>query len=98
MTTATRFSRQNYVGSRSRITKYWENLLLVVVLVLEPKALSNELEVAHPHSGVSSTIHGRIGIWKMLVFDERGNAATNTNVFNPASNLPIPGADVQSAT
>lgn len=24
----------------------------------------------------------------MLVFEERGNAGTNTNVFNPASNLP----------
>ena len=34
----------------------------------------------------------------MLVFKERGNAGTNTNVFNPASNLPIPGTDVQSGS
>ena len=37
MTTATTFSRQNDAGSRVRT--YLENLVLVVVLVLESKAL-----------------------------------------------------------
>ena len=39
MTTATAFSRQNDAGSRVNNTQYWENLVLVVVLVLESKAL-----------------------------------------------------------
>ena len=39
MTTATTFSRKNDAGSRSRTTYYWENLVLVVVLVLESKGL-----------------------------------------------------------
>ena len=38
LTTATTFSRQNDVGSRARATWYWENLVLIVVL-LESKAL-----------------------------------------------------------
>ena len=38
MTMAITFSRQNYVGSHVRTTSYWENLVLVVVLVLESKA------------------------------------------------------------
>ena len=37
--TATTFSRQNDAGSRVNNTQYWENLVLVVVLVLESKAL-----------------------------------------------------------
>ena len=37
MTTATKFSRQNVPGSRARTT--WENLVLVVALVLESKGL-----------------------------------------------------------
>ena len=32
MTTATTFSRQNDAGARASTTKYWENLLLVLVL------------------------------------------------------------------
>ena len=39
VTTATTFSRQNDAGSRLSNTQYWENLVLVVVLVLESKAL-----------------------------------------------------------
>ena len=39
MTTATKFSRQNDAGSRARTTYYWENLVLVVLLVLESKGL-----------------------------------------------------------
>ena len=39
MTTATTFSRQNDAGLRVYTTKYWENLVLVVVLVLKLKAL-----------------------------------------------------------
>ena len=39
MTTATTFSRQNDAGSRASNTQYWENLFLVVVLVLESKGL-----------------------------------------------------------
>ena len=39
MTAATTFSRQNDAGSRAYTTQYWENLVLVVVLVLESKAL-----------------------------------------------------------
>ena len=39
MTTATTFSRQNDAGSRASTTYYWENLVLVVVLVLESKGL-----------------------------------------------------------
>ena len=39
MTTAITFSRQNDAGSRVYTTKYWENLVLVVVLVSESKAL-----------------------------------------------------------
>ena len=42
MTTATTFSRQNDAGSRASTTQYWENLVLVVVLVLESKALYYE--------------------------------------------------------
>ena len=37
--TATTFYRQNDVGSRACTTQYWENLVLVVVLVSEFKAL-----------------------------------------------------------
>ena len=37
MTTATSFSHQNDAGSRMCNTRYWENLILVVVLVLESK-------------------------------------------------------------
>ena len=40
MTTAITFSRQNDVGSHARTSQYWENLVLVVVLVLESKGLS----------------------------------------------------------
>ena len=39
MTTAITFSRQNDVGSRACTTQYWENIVLVVVLVSESKAL-----------------------------------------------------------
>ena len=39
VTTATTFSRQNDTGSRATTTYYGENLVLVVVLVLESKAL-----------------------------------------------------------
>ena len=39
VTTATTFSRQNGAGSRVSNTQYWENLVLVVVLVSESKAL-----------------------------------------------------------
>ena len=39
MTTVSRFSRQNVVGLRALIVVPWENLVLVVVLVLESKAL-----------------------------------------------------------
>ena len=43
MTTATTFSRQNDIGSRMSNTQYWENLLLVVVLVSESKALYHRI-------------------------------------------------------
>ena len=43
MTTATTFSRQYGVGSHACTTYYWENLLLVVVLILESKALYFDL-------------------------------------------------------
>ena len=39
LTTGTPFSRQNDAGSRVSNTQYWENLVLVVVLVSESKAL-----------------------------------------------------------
>ena len=39
MTTAITFSRQNDAGLRACTTYYWENLVLVVVLVIESKAL-----------------------------------------------------------
>ena len=39
MTTVSRFSRQNDVGLRVLDVVLWENLVLVVVLVLESKAL-----------------------------------------------------------
>ena len=39
MTTAITFSRQNEAGSRVSNTQYWENLVLVVVLVSESKVL-----------------------------------------------------------
>ena len=35
VTTAITCSRQNDAGSRSRTTKYWENLVLVIVLILK---------------------------------------------------------------
>ena len=38
MTKANTFSRQNDAGSRASTTQYWENLVLVVVLVSESKA------------------------------------------------------------
>ena len=37
MTTASRFSRQNDAGLRALNVVLWENLVLVVVLVLESK-------------------------------------------------------------
>ena len=37
--TTTTFSRQNEAGSRVSTTYYWKNLVLVVLLVLESKAL-----------------------------------------------------------
>ena len=40
MTTAITFSRQNDAGSRVTNTQYWENLVLVVVLVSESVTLS----------------------------------------------------------
>ena len=40
MTTAITFSRQNDAGSRASTTYYSENLVLFVVFVLEPKALT----------------------------------------------------------
>ena len=39
MTTDVTFSRQNVVGSRASTTKDLQNLVLVVVIVLESKAL-----------------------------------------------------------
>ena len=39
MTTAIMFSRQNDAGSRASNTQYWENLVLVVVLVSESNSL-----------------------------------------------------------
>ena len=39
MTTVSRFSRQNDAGLRTLNIVPWENLVLVVVLVLESKAL-----------------------------------------------------------
>ena len=39
MTKVLRFSRQNDVGLRALNVVLWENLVLVVVLVLESKAL-----------------------------------------------------------
>ena len=39
MTTAITFSRQNDAGSRVSKTQDWENLLLVIVLVSDSKAL-----------------------------------------------------------
>ena len=39
MTMAITFSRQNDAGSLACTTQYWENLVLVVVLVSESKAL-----------------------------------------------------------
>ena len=43
MTMAITVSRQIDVGSRVRYTYYWENLVLVVVLILESKALYFDL-------------------------------------------------------
>ena len=39
MTTVSRFSRQNDLGLRALNVVLWENLVIVVVLVLESKAL-----------------------------------------------------------
>ena len=39
MTTAIAFSRQNDAGAHVCTTKYWRNLILVVILVLESKVL-----------------------------------------------------------
>ena len=39
VTTATTFSRQNDAGSHASTTYYWENLVLVVALILESKGL-----------------------------------------------------------
>ena len=43
MTMAITVSRQIDVGSRVRYTYYWENFVLVVVLILESKALYFDL-------------------------------------------------------
>ena len=43
MTMAITVSREIDVGSRVRYTCYWENLVLVVVLILESKALYFDL-------------------------------------------------------
>ena len=40
MTTVTMFSRQNDAASRASATYYWENVVLLVVLVLESKVSS----------------------------------------------------------
>ena len=37
--TFTQFSRENDVASHARATQYWENIFLVVVLVLESEDL-----------------------------------------------------------
>ena len=39
MTTAITSSRQNDAATRASTTYYWENLVLIVVLVLESKGL-----------------------------------------------------------
>ena len=39
MTPATTFSHRNDADSRARNAQYWENLVLLVVLVLESKGL-----------------------------------------------------------
>ena len=44
MTSVSRFSRQNDVGLRALNLALWENLVLVVVLVLQSKALYIEKE------------------------------------------------------
>ena len=49
MTTAITFSRQNDAGSCVSNTQHWENLVLVVVLISESKALYCLLE-HHPSS------------------------------------------------
>ena len=45
MTTAITFSLQNGAGSRARTTQYWENFVLVVVIVVESKDLYYGFEV-----------------------------------------------------
>ena len=45
--TAITFSRQNDSGSRVSNTQYWENLVLVVVLVSESKALYFSVKIEH---------------------------------------------------
>ena len=46
MTTVLRFSRQNDAGLRALNFVLWENLVLVVVLVLESKSSSNGTDSA----------------------------------------------------
>ena len=52
MTTAATFVRQNDAGSRVRTSKYWQNLVLVVVLVLN-------LKVSKPRSWMTTAIFSR---------------------------------------
>ena len=49
--TATTFSRRNDFGSHACTTYYWENLVLVVVLILESKAV---YVVTEENSGLST--------------------------------------------
>ena len=48
MTTVSRFSRQNDVGLRALSVALWQNLVLVVVVILESKAL-----YLHKYKGIT---------------------------------------------
>ena len=57
MTTVSRFPRQNDVGLRALNVVRWENLVLVVVLVLESKGLYYEaVEGVRKHPVLYNTI------------------------------------------
>ena len=68
MKTAITFSRQNDAGSRMSSTQYWENLVLLVVLVLESKGLlqlnlSTTATLGTEESNHCWEVETRVNVW-----------------------------------
>ena len=71
MTTATTFSRQNDAASRASTTYYWENLVLVVVLVLESKGLWYEFSFTLRKSYEGKLANAQMGLNLLSLRDDQ---------------------------